>query len=195
MKDLFQAIVHDARAWCAGRSWPLRAPLLIWALWILSHHLRDPGYSSLFGGLNLGIHELGHVLLRPLGLTAHVLGGTLAQLLAPLASTLMFWRQRDYFAISFCFLWLGTNLFDVARYAGDARTLELPLLSLGMGEPIHDWHYLLSEAGLLRFDLVIERLLRLAGATSILLFLLAGGALLLRMRASPDRAPALPPWQ
>ena len=35
----------------------------------------------------------------------------------------MFWKQRDLFAIAVAFAWLGTNLFEVATYAADARTM------------------------------------------------------------------------
>ncbi|HEY0841029.1 MAG TPA: hypothetical protein VGD74_12650 [Vulgatibacter sp.] len=191
MSEWVRAVREDAGAWCEGRSWLLRAPLLAWGAWILVHHLRDADYASLFAGLNLGIHELGHVVLGPFGLVLSVLGGSLAQLLAPLASVAIFLRQRDWFGICFCFLWLGASLFELARYVGDARAMELPLVSPFGGDPIHDWNFLLGRAGLLRWDASFARLLRLCATCSILAFLAGGGWLLHRMwrsRRGPESA-------
>jgi len=182
--EILRTIAADARAWCQGRNWLVRAPLVAWGAWILLHHLRSPDYASFFAGLNLGIHELGHVVFMPLGQTMGVLGGSLAQVLAPLASCLVFLRQRDWFAISFCFLWLGASLFELARYVGDARALELPLVSPFGGDPIHDWHYLLAGAGLLRWDGTFAMLLRACAAASILVFLAAALWLLVQMARS-----------
>src|SRR5271169_713827 len=57
------AEVRDAVSeWCGHRSWPPRAPLLLWMVYVSLRHLADPDYSSLLGGLNLGIHEAGHLL-------------------------------------------------------------------------------------------------------------------------------------
>jgi len=51
-----------------------------------------------------------------------ILGGSFWQLAAPLISAVMFFlRQRDYFAISVCFMWLGISLFRMALYMEDAR--------------------------------------------------------------------------
>jgi len=191
MGEMLRAIAEDAKAWCEGRSWLVRAPLVAWGAWILLNHLRSTEYASLFAGLNLGIHELGHVVFMPFGQTMGVLGGSLAQVLAPIASVAVFLRQRDWFAISFCFLWLGSSLFELARYVGDARALELPLVSPFGGDPIHDWHFLLGNAGLLRWDATFAALLRLGAAASIVAFLAAAVWLLLCM-ARPGGARAAP---
>lgn len=192
MREILRAVAEDAKAWCEGRSWIARAPLLAWGGWILVHHLRSPDYASLFAGLNLGIHELGHIVFAIFGRTMGVAGGSLAQVLAPLAAVLVFLRQRDWFAISFAFLWLGASLFELARYVGDARAMELPLVSPFGGDPIHDWHFLLSRAGLLRWDGTFEALLRAGATASIVVFLIAGGWLLLSMARSRPGARSMP---
>lgn len=182
LRALEAGLLEDARAWCRGRSPWVRAPLLAWGAWMLLQHLRSDAYRSLFAGLNLGIHELGHVVALPLGMTMHMLGGTLAQVAAPLVGVWMFLRQRDYFAVSFALAWLGTNLFEVAAYAGDARARALPLVSPFAGEPLHDWHFLLSKAGLLGWDGAIAFVLRLGGVTAFVAFLVGGTWLLVQMR-------------
>lgn len=193
----WEAWLDDARDWCRGRNPWLRAPVLVWGIWVLLQHLRSGDYRSIFAGLNLGIHELGHLLFLPLGMTMHMLGGTLAQLAAPVLSVWMFLRQRDYFAVAFAFLWLGTNLFEIAAYAGDARTRDLPLVSPFAGEPLHDWHHLLSKVGLLQWDGIIAGMFRLGGVVSIVAFLVAGTWLVIQMRRPPEPELELDPqnWE
>jgi hypothetical protein len=148
--------------WCAGRLWYWRAPLVLYLAYVGIRHLLDPEYSSLFGGINLGIHELGHLLLlwAPQFLT--VLGGTLLQCAAPVIAAVLFVRQPDYFAVPVCGAWLSTNLYSVATYMADARRLELPLVTVGAegGDVEHDWNYLLDALGILSWDTTLAALTR-----------------------------------
>ena len=52
--------------------------------------------------------------------------------------------------MQFSLLWLGQNFINISVYAADAQARKLPLL--GGNTVYHDWHYLLSEIGLLQFD-------------------------------------------
>ncbi len=177
-----------AAAWAEGRNGWVRLPLLLWFAWIFSRHLRDPDYQSLFGGLDLAIHEAGHIVFGPLGDFMAVAGGTILQLAAPLIAGFLFLRQRDWFAIAVAGCWLSLNLFDVARYASDARAQELPLVSPTSGDPIHDWGYMLGRIGMLHHDLAIARALRGLAIATMLAGLAAGGWLVWRMLRS--RKPA-----
>ena len=182
-------LAEEIDDWCAGRSWLARAPLVLWFAWIGVRHLADPLYESLFGALNLGLHEAGHLLFSWAGLFLAVAGGTLLQLLAPLLSAVMFLRQPDWFALPICGAWLATNLYNVATYLGDARAMELPLVTVGDAEAvIHDWNYLLGAMGLLRLDTF------LAGGVRVVAFVLLWGSLavavwmLVRMARADSRA-------
>lgn len=188
-REIAEAIVDDARAWCVGRSRIARLPLLIWGAWILLGHLRSENYQSLFGGLNLGLHELGHLLFMPFGELLGFAGGTIAEAAAPLIGIVVFLRQRDYFGVNTCLLWEGTSLLGIARYLGDAREQSIPLVSPFGGDPMHDWHYLLGRMGILGWDTALSRLVALMGYVSISCFLVAGAWLLLQMR--PRRTPDL----
>lgn len=156
------ALLEDAREWCGGRLWWWRAPLLLWMAYVGVRHLADPLYTSLFGGLNLGIHEAGHLVLGWAPQFLMALGGTLFQCAAPVVSAWLFLRQPDYFAVPFCGAWLSDNLFGVATYMGDARALELPLVSVGGGSADHDWNYMLEVLGLLSLDTALAFLVRVA---------------------------------
>lgn len=161
--------LRDAAAqWARGRWWWARVPLLALFVWTLAGHLRDPQFPGLFGGINLGIHEWGHYVFAPFGEFMALLGGTLLQCLAPLLAVLAFVRQRDFFAIAVCAGWLSTNLFGVATYVGDARAMQLPLVTPGGGPAMHDWHYLLGRLDLLPYDHAIAAALRVAAVAAML---------------------------
>ena len=148
-------LVASVRAWAAGRNWWIRAPVLLWMAWILVHYWNAPWYSTVFSGIDLAIHEIGHILWSPLGEFPGFAGGTLTQLLAPVAVGIGFVRQRDWFAVSFAFCWLGINCFEIVEYAGDALTRQLPLVSPSTAMPIHDGTYMLGELGILHHTDVV----------------------------------------
>jgi len=142
-----------ATDWCRERSAVVRIPLLLWLGAILVYLWSDPpqrglfDWPNLFSGINLGIHELGHVLCSPFGAFVGILGGSLVQCLAPLAGMLCMHRQSDYFGLAVCGGWLSTNLFGVGTYMSDARAQELPLVSPFSGHPLHDWNFLCTRLG------------------------------------------------
>ena len=143
----------EAGEWARQRWWPLRLLLCLYFVYAFINHLRDPFYQSWFKPINLGIHELGHILFSLFGQFLAVAGGSIFQLLVPVISVFIFYRQRDFFAISVSAMWLSTNLFDVSTYIADAREMELPLVSpFGGDDIIHDWNYLLGKLGLLNWD-------------------------------------------
>lgn len=161
MIKFFKEIKEEAKEWAYGRFWLFRAILIFYFVYVFIRHLISPEYTSLFGGINLGIHELGHILFYPLGEFLSVLGGSLLQVAVPLISFLVFYKQKDYFAYSVSFFWLSTSLFNLSLYISDARKQALPLVSPFSGEEIiHDWNYILSKLGLLSFDTFFSYILR-----------------------------------
>jgi hypothetical protein len=103
---------------------------------------------------DLVFHEAGHVLFGLFGRFLGVLGGSLFQFALPLALAGAFLRQSDPFGAVVCTWWAGQNLLDLAPYIADARALQLVLLGGKTGAEVegHDWEYLLTELGWLRFD-------------------------------------------
>lgn len=123
------------------------------------YYLLAPGHYGLFDYVDLAIHETGHVVFRPFGEFIGALGGTLLQLLLPLAFVWYFWRRRERHAATVAGWWVAQNFWNIAVYVQDAQAEELPLV--GGGE--HDWAYLLGELGLLEHDRFIGQLVRFAG--------------------------------
>lgn len=113
-------------------------PYAAWLVFAYRYHFLD--------GVNLAFHEAGHLAFAFLGQTLHVLGGTLGQLVFPVACGVHFLREGRRFEAAVCGFWLGESLMYVAVYMADAQAMALPLV--GGGE-IHDWNWLLSRAGLL----------------------------------------------
>jgi hypothetical protein len=152
----------------------------------LFHHLRDPVYTTfLFGGVTLGIHELGHVALGWAPRFVAVAGGTVFQVGAPLAAAWVLGRQRDYFGVAVAAAWLSFSLFNVATYMADARRYELDYVNVGGGEvEAQDWDYMLTALGLLEWDTWLAGLTRVAAAACGAAALLAGGWLLSVMATS-----------
>ena len=143
--------------------------------------------DSLLHLVNLPFHEAGHVLFRPFGAFLATLGGSLGQLLVPiLCGGVLLLKTRDPFGAAVAGWWCGENLLDLAPYIADARAGELPLLGGNFGQSapygFHDWEYLLTETGLLRYDRSFGALAHGSGALLMLLALLWGGILLYRQQ-------------
>lgn len=185
-----RSLREDAEAWCAGRFWQWRAPLLLLLVTGALRALRDDDYAGLFAGITFGVHELGHLVFAPFGLWMSVAGGSLAQILLPIATGALMLHHRDYFGGAITGVWLSASLSNMAVYIADARARELTLLGFGE-DPLHDWAYLLSSSGLLQSDLVIARLTRMV-AFGVLVASAATGAWLCltmaRRRAGPLEA-------
>ena len=114
-------------------------------------------------GVDLIIHEAGHPLFGAFGISfVGFLGGTLMQLIMPIAFYVYFLRHTQPKSADICLFWIGQNFLNVGRYMADARAQEMPLLG---GE--HDWAYMLDEVGLLRFDTVLGHLMDFLGCTLI----------------------------
>ena len=171
-----------------GKVWWYRSPLLLPVAWIFYRHVTDSEYGSIFAGINLAIHEGGHLFFMWFGIDfITVAGGTFLQCVCPIVTGIMFYKQRDFFAISVACFWLGTNFAHIAPYAADARAQVLPLVSPFQGAPGHDWNYLLGTLGLLDQDGLIGGAFQVAGLLTMGAGLL-GGLWVLRVMATANGA-------
>jgi len=126
-----------------GISW-----LVVYVLFLLYAALNAPNFLFV-DFANLAIHEAGHPLFgifagpdeSGFGYTLMILGGTLAELIAPLACFAYFFFKRETAAVAFCAFWFFENFLYVGTYMADARTLALPLV--GSGD--HDWEILFTR--------------------------------------------------
>jgi hypothetical protein len=151
--------------------------LLLYGAYDLAH----PGRGSILAGVDLAIHETGHLVFGPFGELLGVAGGTLFQLIMPLLFVGYFARRGDGHSASVALWWVAQNCGHIATYVADARVQELPLV--GGGE--HDWAYLLGRFGLLARDTQIAHGVR---TTGFVLVLAASAWGLATARRSAERA-------
>lgn len=177
------------RDWCRGKNWLPRGAVLFFMVYVGLSLATDPMKGSIFSPIDLGIHETGHLLFAPLGQTLHIVGGTAAQLAAPVIVGGQLLMQSDFFGIAFAGVWLGVNLIDVSIYMDDARARKLPLVSVGFHKNIiHDWHYLLTKAGLLGWDRWLAWLVWATGTAFIWLSVAFGAWICWTMANLPEKA-------
>jgi hypothetical protein len=157
---VFEAWLDSVERWARGRNWMVRAPFVLAFVVLGVELLCDSSRSTIFGGIDLGIHEAGHVVFRFGGEVVCAFGGSALQCLAPILCAIALARRPDWFGVTFCGVWLAVNLYEVARYVADARAMLLPLVTIGGGDARHDWNFLLDEFGLLRSDTLLAGLLR-----------------------------------
>jgi hypothetical protein len=94
----------------------------------------------LLGLVDLGFHELGHLLTYPLPDVVTAAMGSVTQALVPLGlATYFLLIRRDLVGGSVCLGWAATSAQDVSVYIADAPYQRLTLIG---GE--HDWAFVLG---------------------------------------------------
>jgi hypothetical protein len=178
-----------------GKLWWARAPVLVVLLLIARGYLGDPMTSSIFDGVNLAFHEMGHAAFFWLGdRFLNTAGGTIFQLGIPIAAAgYLLYKQRDPFGAAVCLFWLGTAMFGAGVYAADARAQALPLVSpFGpVDVDSHDWTVMLMKYGMLSRDQEIGAALRSGGILAMLGSIAIGAWVLWVMRVM-RAAPSAP---
>jgi hypothetical protein len=120
-----------ALAWCATLGW-----------FAFAREQRVP----LLGLVDLGVHELGHLVMYLLPISALLTAamGSVLQCAVPLGLAAYFLLvRRDRLAAVVCAAWAATSLADASVYVADAPYERLELLG---GE--HDWAFALGPDGL-----------------------------------------------
>lgn len=127
----------------------------------------DPYQWHLIDGVNLLIHEAGHIVFRPFGEFITIAGGSLFQVIMPGLFVGYFIYHRKYYSAALVLFWVGESILNVSVYAGDSLALQLPLL--GGEDTLHDWNYMLSSLNLLPATAKIAFAIRLLGTVMIIL--------------------------
>ena len=112
-------------------------PYAFWLVFAYDYHFID--------NLNLLLHEGGHYFFNFFGEWPGFLGGTIFQLLFPMAFALIFLYYRQKYESAFCGIWFGESMMYMAGYLADAQDQLLPLVGGGT----HDWNWMFSRMGVL----------------------------------------------
>jgi hypothetical protein len=114
--------------------------------------------------VDLGFHELGHLIAAPLPELATAAAGSAFQVMVPVGLALYFWRgPEDRMAAGLCLAWAGASAQQVAVYVADAPTQLLPLIG---GH--HDWAYILGRLGLMHRADMLATIVLWFGATLLI---------------------------
>jgi len=111
--------------------------------------------------INLIFHEAGHTVTFFFGQFISIASGSLFQILIPAVCCLYFYQQGQRYNASLLLFWVGQNVINVSIYARDATVMQLPLL--GGDSVMHDWNYLLSAMGMLKFTPYIADIIFIVG--------------------------------
>jgi hypothetical protein len=149
----------------SGPGWPRLLVAItagVYFLWAVLH----PQDWRLIDGVNLVIHEAGHIIFMPFGEFVMIAGGSIFQVLVPFVFALYFYYHRKYYSSALVLLWTGESLLNVSVYAGDSVVMQLPLL--GGNDSIHDWNYLLDHLGWLSYTTEVAKVLSLSASLIII---------------------------
>lgn len=157
---MIDELLAEARDWARGRMWIPRAILLLYLVYADFRLFHDPESSTMFSGITLAFHEMGHLLFGFMGHFIGSLMGSGTQVLIPILVMVLFYKQQnDFFGVAVGGFWLSFSLFELARYVGDARAMDLPLVGFS-SDPEHDWNYLLGTMHMLPLDTTLAFLIR-----------------------------------
>jgi hypothetical protein len=131
----------------------------------------NPMQGSFLDGVDLAIHEFGHLLFRIFGEFMGIAGGSTFQVIFPAVFVGYFVWQRSYYSAAIVLLWVGQSILNVWVYAADAVAMQLVLTSgfTGSEGSFHDWNYLLTETGLINHTRKVAGVIRFAGTLTIII--------------------------
>lgn len=137
--------------------------LAFYALFLIHAIINKTGFL-IIDHVNLIVHESGHLLFGWFGRTLGVWGGTLMELLVPLALAAYFTISRQTTGTAFTTFFLFENFLYISVYMADARTQQLPLVTVGDPENAeHDWFRIFSSLGILQHDTQIAAVTKCIG--------------------------------
>jgi len=149
----------------------------------------EPGFVCIVDHANLLFHEAGHPILGLFSDRLETYGGTIGQLVFPIALAVSFWRKGQTLSFAGAVIWFFENWLNIARYLADARAQVLPLV--GGGD--HDWHRILARWHLLEYDAGIAAVIKTLGWVGM--FAAAGWIFWRAGQTNPTRDSAARPNQ
>ena len=109
------------------------------AAWVVTGGQR----AFLLSSVDLGFHELGHLLFAWAPGLIPPLSGSIVQVAVPLGLAIYFLIRREAYASALVFAWAATSAANVSVYAADAESQALVLLGNGR----HDWAWVFGSIG------------------------------------------------
>jgi hypothetical protein len=130
------------------------------------------GWTPYLSNVDLGVHELGHMLTFWAPDLLVQGAGSFLQVAVPLCFGAYFWLRHERLAVVLMLAWAAESLDNVSVYIYDATRMALTLLGDDGSGAGHDWHNILGRLGLLDHTDGIAYAVR---GLSIVLFVVAFG--------------------
>lgn len=146
-------------------KWGVAAGLVMVLAWL---SFTRNGWVPFLSGVDLGVHEFGHLLFLWAPFLVMSAAGSGLQVAAPAALAGYFWWRRDRFAVVLMLGWLGMSLNNVAVYVFDATRMVLPLFGDDGSGAGHDWRNILGELGWLQHTDALAALVRAGSVAAFL---------------------------
>jgi hypothetical protein len=142
-----QALTGKTLTWKLTFQWV--AGILVTGLLAALTYSRA-GWIPWLSNVDLGIHELGHMLTQWAPELLLQLAGSILQVAVPLCLGAYFWWRHDRLAVVLMAAWAAESLNNVSVYIYDATRMALPLLGDVDGSGAgHDWRNILTRLGLM----------------------------------------------
>ena len=163
-------------------KWAAAAVVVLLVAWL---SFTRGGWVPFLSGVDLGVHEFGHMIFMWAPALWMSFAGSLVQVAAPAALAGYFWWRRDRLAVVLMVAWVGMSLNNVSVYVHDATRMQLALFGDDGSGAGHDWRNILGGLGWLEHTDTITGLVRFGSVVAFL------GALGLAARfAREDLGPA-----
>jgi hypothetical protein len=187
----YQMVSHKSLTWKLTFQW-IVGILVTCLLAVLTYSL--DGLVPVLWRVDLGIHELGHMLVWWGPELMVQLAGSFLQVAVPLLIGAYFLWRRDRMAVVLMVVWAAESLNNVSVYVYDATRMALPLLGDDGSGAGHDWRNILSRLGLLEHTDAIAYTVR--GLSGLLFGIALGLAVWWWVRAWREASLVhRPPWQ
>lgn len=194
-----QTATRSLLTWKVTFQWVVAALAAGLLAWLTYSHA---GWTPWLSNVDLGIHELGHMLTFWAPELMCQAAGSFLQVAVPLAfGAYFFWFRQDRFAVVLMLAWAAESLNNVSVYVYDATRMVLPLLGDDGSGAGHDWHNILSRLGLLdqtdgiAYTVRVLSMLLFAAALSLAVWGWGKGSLETRPRFGLSRQRQKKPWQ
>jgi len=160
--------MHTIDSFKGGRSLPQSLRLGIALVAITSMALLSlDGSVPILALVDLGFHELGHMVTYWLPDMVTAVMGSVAQVAVPTGLAIYFYVRDDLASTSFLTAWAGSSLRNVAVYMADAPFERLQLIG---GD--HDWAAIFHELDKMEWAVPVAGLV---GFFGLLIIMAAGG--------------------
>jgi hypothetical protein len=141
-----EAVTSKILSWKLTFQWVVAAIATFLLAWLT--YSRE-GWIPWLSNVDLGIHELGHMLALWLPELLIQGAGSFLQVAVPVAFAIYFWWRQDRLAVILMIAWAAESLNNVSVYMYDATRMVLPLLGDDGSGSGHDWHNIFQRLGLL----------------------------------------------